>query len=191
MHDRGPTILESAACSVLGLGAARPVAARRRPAHCSRRRALERGNRYPGAVVLLAKNIYAVVRAIPRGKVVTYGEIAGLAGAPTGHRQVARAMRGCPERLPWQRVVGKKDARRAQINIDDPDHAALQRGLLESEGVRFDASGFISLGRFGWLWEPESPTEPDDRAGGATARRAVKRARSKKKTTKSTRRHRS
>jgi methylated-DNA-protein-cysteine methyltransferase-like protein len=99
---------------------------------------------------LSPENIYAVVRSIPRGKVATYGQIAELAGVSNGHRIVARAMRSCPERLPWQRVVGKKDARRAQINIDDPDHAALQRGLLESEGVAFDAGGFISLGRFGW-----------------------------------------
>src|SRR5687767_12257578 len=99
---------------------------------------------------LSPENIYAVVRSIPRGKVATYGQIAGLAGVSNGHRIVARAMRSCPERLPWQRVVGKKDARRGQINIGDPDHAALQRGLLESEGVVFDAGGFIPLGRFGW-----------------------------------------
>jgi len=102
---------------------------------------------------LTPKNIYAVVRSIPRGKVVTYGEVARLAGVPSGHRIVARAMRECPERLPWQRVIGKKDARRGQINIDDPEHAALQRSLLEAEGVAFDASGFVALRRFGWLWE--------------------------------------
>ena len=50
-----------------------------------------------------------------------------LAGIPRGHRRVARAMRFCPSGLPWQRVVGKKDARRAQINIQDPEHAARQR----------------------------------------------------------------
>jgi methylated-DNA-protein-cysteine methyltransferase-like protein len=106
---------------------------------------------------LSPENIYAVVRSIPRGKVATYGQIAELAGVPNGHRIVARAMRSCPERLPWQRVVGKKDARRGQINIGDPDHAALQRGLLESEGVAFDAGGFIPLRRFGWrLDEPAS-----------------------------------
>ncbi|HTV25867.1 MAG TPA: MGMT family protein [Polyangiaceae bacterium] len=106
-------------------------------------------------MALLPETIYAIVRSIPRGKVVTYGDIAGLAGAPTGHRQVARAMRHCPGRLPWQRVVGKKDARRGQINIDDPDHAALQRGLLEAEGVVFDDRGCIPLQRFGWLWDAE------------------------------------
>jgi methylated-DNA-protein-cysteine methyltransferase-like protein len=97
------------------------------------------------------EGIYAVVRAIPRGKVATYGQVAELAGITAGHRVVARAMQSCPARLPWQRVVGKKDARRAQINIGDPDHAALQRGMLAAEGVVFDANGFITLREFGWL----------------------------------------
>jgi methylated-DNA-protein-cysteine methyltransferase related protein len=95
--------------------------------------------------------IYAVVRAIPRGKVATYGQVAELAGIARGHRIAARAMQTCPSGLPWQRVVGKKDARRAQINIAEPDHGALQRRLLEREGVVFDASGFIVLARHGWL----------------------------------------
>ena len=94
--------------------------------------------------------IYSVVRAIPRGKVATYGQVAELAGIPSGHRIAARALRGCPESLPWQRVVGKKDARRAQINIEDPDHARLQRALIEAEGVEFDVNGFIPLARSGW-----------------------------------------
>jgi methylated-DNA-protein-cysteine methyltransferase-like protein len=98
-----------------------------------------------------ADEIYAAVRAIPPGKVATYGQLAELAGIARGHRIVARAMRSCPKGLPWQRVVGKKDARRAQISVQEEDHAALQRRLLEAEGVRFDASGFIVLSRFGWL----------------------------------------
>jgi methylated-DNA-protein-cysteine methyltransferase-like protein len=97
------------------------------------------------------REIYAIVRAIPRGRVATYGQIAELAGLPSGHRIVARAMRSCPSALPWQRVVGKKDARRAQINIQHPDHGKEQRSRLRAEGVAFDAGGFIVLERFGWL----------------------------------------
>jgi methylated-DNA-protein-cysteine methyltransferase-like protein len=99
----------------------------------------------------LTREIYAVVRAIPRGRVATYGQVAMLAGIPRGHRRVARAMRVCPPGLPWQRVVGKKDARRAQINIQDPEHAARQRALLLRDKVLFEADGAISLQRFGWL----------------------------------------
>ena len=98
-----------------------------------------------------AREIYAVVRAIPRGKVATYGEIGELIGIPAGHRVVARAMRTCPDGLPWQRVVGKKDARRAQINVMDAEHAALQRKLLARDGVALDDNGYIVLARFGWL----------------------------------------
>lgn len=102
------------------------------------------------------RDIYAVVRSIPRGRVATYGEVAELAGIPSGHRVVARAMRSCPERLPWQRVVGKKDARRGQINIEDPDHARVQRALLEAEAIVFDANGLISLRHSGWLPRPDA-----------------------------------
>jgi methylated-DNA-protein-cysteine methyltransferase-like protein len=98
-----------------------------------------------------AAAIYAVVRAIPRGKVATYGQVAELAGIANGHRIAARCMRTCPAKLPWYRVVGKKDARRAQINLLDPEQAALQRTKLTAEGVRFDAAGFIVLRAFGWL----------------------------------------
>jgi methylated-DNA-protein-cysteine methyltransferase-like protein len=105
----------------------------------------------PTSPAAAAREIYAVVRAIPRGKVATYGQVAQLAGMPAGHRIVARAMRTCPSKLPWQRVIGKKDARRGQINVLDPAHAALQRRLLEREGVVFDANGFVVLAKSGWL----------------------------------------
>lgn len=96
-------------------------------------------------------------------------------------------MRVCPESLPWQRVVGKKDARRGQINIDEPDHASLQRALLEAEGVIFDANGFVSLQQCGWLQtslgqtrgtrrraRPEPPViTPRERPRNKAAARAV------------------
>jgi methylated-DNA-protein-cysteine methyltransferase-like protein len=101
-----------------------------------------------------AAKIHAVVRSIPRGRVATYGEIAALAGIGSGHRIAARVMKNCPDVLPWQRVLGKKDARRGQINIEVPEHAALQRALLESEGIVFDDNGFVPLRRYGWLAAP-------------------------------------
>lgn len=122
--------------------------------------------------------IYDIVRSIPRGRVATYGQIAELAGIPSGHRVVARAMRTCPPRLPWQRVVGKKDARRAQVVIEEDDHGNQQRALLEAEKVVFDASGFISLRDFGW--QPEQlaatarrsrATKPQKRSGSAAPAR--------------------
>lgn len=121
--------------------------------------------------------IYAIVRAIPRGRVATYGQIAELAGIPSGHRVVARAMRSCPERLPWQRVVGKKDARRAQVVIEDDDHGNIQRALLEAEKVVFDRNGFISLRDFGW--------QPEQLAVSAARSRASRPAKGKKRAQRS------
>ena len=96
------------------------------------------------------ERIWEVVRVIPRGKVATYGQIARLAGLLYGHRVAARALKLCPNGLPWQRVLGKKDARRAHISVTEPAHAALQRRRLEREGVRFDANGCVSLRDHGW-----------------------------------------
>ena len=98
-------------------------------------------------------HIYAVVRAIPRGRVATYGQVASLAGMPGASRLVGTAMRAnVPELgLPWHRVVGKRSATSAQVRIHDPVGAAIQRGLLADEGVEMTAAGSISLARFGWL----------------------------------------
>jgi methylated-DNA-protein-cysteine methyltransferase-like protein len=96
------------------------------------------------------ERILEVVRAIPRGKVATYGQVAELAGIPRGHRIAARVMKTTTSGVPWQRVLGKKDARRAQITIQDPEHASRQRKLLAREGVRFE-DDLISLREFGWL----------------------------------------
>lgn len=104
-----------------------------------------------GTVTDATAAIYEVVKRVPRGRVITYGQIAELAGIARGHRIAARAMRTCPAGLPWQRVVGKKDARRAQVSILDEEHAQLQRRLLIKEGVKLDDAGCISLRDYGWL----------------------------------------
>jgi methylated-DNA-protein-cysteine methyltransferase-like protein len=82
------------------------------------------------------RRVYAVVRTIPQGKVLTYGQIATLVGAPYMARQVGWAMHGCPKGLPWQRVVGSGG--RILINsLSIGGGPLLQRKLLELEGVGF------------------------------------------------------
>ena len=94
---------------------------------------------------------FDVIRAIPRGRVMTYGQVAELAGVPRGHRLVAAALRGCPQDVPWYRVLAKDGPRRARIAIMDEEDAGRQRSLLEAEGVGFDDAGRIVLTQFGWL----------------------------------------
>jgi methylated-DNA-protein-cysteine methyltransferase related protein len=96
---------------------------------------------------------YRVVRRIPRGRVATYGGIALLAGKPRAARQVGyalAALRGTAHAIPWQRVLGARPRGHAAISILDPVGAAVQRRLLEDEGVRFDARGRVELAEFGW-----------------------------------------
>ena len=83
----------------------------------------------------LRMSIYRVVRRIPAGRVLTYGDIGKIVG--TGPRQVAAAIRACPPGLPWHRVVG------AGGKIVTPGETAwTQRQLLIAEGIRFRGSGF-------------------------------------------------
>ena len=78
------------------------------------------------------EEVYAAVREIPRGRVLSYGQIAAAIGATP--RGVGWAMSQAPADVPWHRVVGAdgylRIARRA------PELKAIQRGLLEAEGVR-------------------------------------------------------
>ena len=108
--------------------------------------------------------IYEVVRRIPRGRVATYGQIAALAGLPGHARQVGYALHRLPESslVPWHRVVNASGA----ISLrGDSGWGGLQRALLDSEGVRFDRDGRISLERHGW-----KPRRPSPRKGAPTPR---------------------
>ncbi len=96
---------------------------------------------------------YRIVRRIPRGRVATYGDVALAAGKPRGARQVGfalAALRGTRHDVPWQRVLGALARGHAAISILDPVGAAVQRRLLEDEGVRFDDRDRVDLARFGW-----------------------------------------
>ena len=95
------------------------------------------------------EEIYAFVKTIPAGKVLSYGEVGQEVGATA--RQVGSAMRFAPEGVPWQRVVGFDG--RLPIIKTGPDSYQRQRELLESEGVVFtreNSSGKVSAGCF---WE--------------------------------------
>jgi methylated-DNA-protein-cysteine methyltransferase-like protein len=93
--------------------------------------------------------VYRVVVLIPRGRVMTYGQIAAILGAPRAARAVGYAMRACPEDIPWQRVINGKGQISARSQVERP---ILQKMMLESEGVRFDKTETCDLDRV--LWEP-------------------------------------
>lgn len=93
--------------------------------------------------------VYRIVRRVPRGRVVSYGGVAAMLGAPRAARAVGAVMRSLPDAsdVPWWRVVNGNGAisRRGA-----GPGAQVQRALLEAEGVRFDRRGRIDWRRFGW-----------------------------------------
>lgn len=99
--------------------------------------------------------VYALVRAIPPGRVLNYGRVALLLGVPRGARAVGWALRGLPESasdVPWHRVVNAQ----GRVSIKGSPVAALeQRRRLEDEGVTFDADDRLDLRRH--LWTPALP----------------------------------
>jgi methylated-DNA-protein-cysteine methyltransferase-like protein len=92
-----------------------------------------------------------LIRSIPKGKVATYGQIAGMAGDPRGAREVVRVLR-TQKNLPWHRVL----AAGGRITLPGQG-GALQRKLLEAEGVWFSADGATPLARYGWRGESHRP----------------------------------
>src|SRR5256885_10480838 len=91
---------------------------------------MKRNDSSSGRGALIVR-IERVIRAIPRGKVLTYGGVAKAAGLPGLARMVARVLRR-GFGLPWQRVLGAG----GEIKLRG-DSAAEQRLRLQSEGVRF------------------------------------------------------
>ena len=90
--------------------------------------------------------VYALVRKIPHGRVVAYGQLARALGAPGAARTVGWAMRVCPDRVPWHRVVNA----RGEISLRPSTGYHEQKGRLKAEGVHFDRAGRIDLDKYGF-----------------------------------------
>jgi methylated-DNA-protein-cysteine methyltransferase related protein len=90
--------------------------------------------------------VYAAVRRVPRGRVVTYGAVARLLGVPRGARAVGWALRVLPPRLerdvPWHRVVGAG----GRIAIRSGPGSQIQVRRLRAEGVRIE-DGRVDMAR--------------------------------------------
>ena len=91
------------------------------------------------------KQVYAILEKIPYGQVVSYGQIARLLGYPRAARQVGRAMRCCPNHLPWQRVV------MADGSVAGGAFADMRRSILAAEGVTFLPDGRVDMEKHSWL----------------------------------------
>lgn len=119
----------------------------------------------PTAVPTIYAAAWALVRQIPPGRVMTYGQIATLLGTPRAARAVGYSMFFVRDAtVPWQRVINAK----GMISLGgDLDRPGLQRTLLEAEGVQFDGAGRVDLATYLWwpderIWHDQPAVDPAD-----------------------------
>lgn len=107
-------------------------------------------------VSAFSKKAMTLIRAIPSGKVATYGQIAALAGKPQGSRGVAWILHSSStvHRLPWHRVLNAQ----GKISFEKGTHNfKQQKKRLEQEGVVLTSDGKLSLTKYQWKKKAPKP----------------------------------
>lgn len=104
--------------------------------------------------------VFEIVKRIPVGRVMTYGQIAEILGEGYTPRTVGYAMHAAEtETVPWQRVINSQGAcstGRITVPIN------LQQQILEAEGVKFNEKGRCDLNVYRWSPEGFAIDEPDE-----------------------------
>ena len=106
------------------------------------------------------ERVYEIIRAIPVGRVMTYGQIAGILGAGYTPRTVGFVMHGADTKeTPWQRVINSQGAcSTGKMTVP----VNLQQQILEAEGIKFDAKGRCDLKIYQWSPEGFKSDEDDE-----------------------------
>lgn len=94
------------------------------------------------------QRVYEIVRRIPRGRVMTYGQIAEILGEGYTPRTVGFVMHGSDEDTPWHRVINAQGACSTGRVVLPEDK---QQRMLETEGVKFNERGRCDLARYLWI----------------------------------------
>lgn len=109
---------------------------------------------------LYRERVYDIVRQIPKGRVMTYGQIAIILGEGYTARTIGYAMHGAGDGVPWQRVINSQGAC-STARMTMPTN--LQRDMLESEGIVFNEKGRCDLREYQWFpegFEAEKDVQP-------------------------------
>lgn len=91
--------------------------------------------------------VIEIVNLVPKGKVVSYGQVALMAGVPRGARQVGWVLHQFGDKTPWWRVINNA----GRISTKCLEHPAnMQKGLLEKEGVVVTKRLDIDIENYRW-----------------------------------------
>lgn len=92
------------------------------------------------------QRVYEIVAAIPRSKIMTYGQVAAAAGVAWAAWEVGQVAHTGPSDLPWQRVVNKNGG----LAHGHPGGFEGHKKALEAEGVSVDEDYCIDIERLLW-----------------------------------------
>lgn len=98
------------------------------------------------------ERVFRIVRMIPQGQVMTYGQIAEILGEGYTPRTVGFVMHSANDKVPWHRVINSQGGCSTRGLVLPHDK---QQRMLEAEGIDFNESGRCELQRY--LWIPETP----------------------------------
>jgi len=89
-----------------------------------------------------------LVAMIPKGRVMTYGQLAALCGNPRAARIVGGIAHFSDPNLPWQRIVNKSGG----LASGYPGGKAGHKKALEAEGIKVDPDFKVDIEKL--LWQP-------------------------------------
>ena len=105
------------------------------------------------------ERVYRIVRSIPSGRVMTYGQLAEILGEGYTPRTFGFVMHGSDDGTPWHRVINAQGAcSTGRIALPSDK----QQRMLAAEGVEFNERGRCDLQRYLWI-----PSEPKARSKSA------------------------
>lgn len=94
------------------------------------------------------ERVFRLVRSIPRGRVMTYGQIAEILGEGYTPRTVGFVMHAANDKTPWHRVVNAQGGCSTRGIVLPHDK---QQRMLEAEGINFSDRGRCSLQEYLWI----------------------------------------
>jgi methylated-DNA-protein-cysteine methyltransferase-like protein len=104
------------------------------------------------------ERVFRIVRSIPRGRVMTYGQIAEMLGEGYTPRTIGFVMHSSNDKTPWHRVINAQGGCSTRGIVLPHDK---QQRMLEAEGISFNERGRCELQTY--LWIPAEP-EPKRKA---------------------------
>lgn len=98
---------------------------------------------------LFTERAITIMKQIPAGKVMSYGQVAALAGSPRGARQIVRILHSMSRKydIPWHRVINAK----GEIGFKDEEQLIEQKRRLEMEQIVVDENNRIDLAKYRYL----------------------------------------